>query len=153
VSRGGFRVRSADWSADGAALRHVRRAVFIEEQGVPEELEWDQADAACRHALAVDDSGAPVGVGRLLPDGHVGRLAVLASWRGRGVGAALFGHLLAVAAERGHRRVVLNAQVAAVGFYERHGFVASGEQFLEAGIAHLVMQRDLDPGEATSGVA
>ena len=88
-------------------------------------------------------TGAPIGCGRLLPDGHVGRMAVRAPWRGRGVGAALLVHLVALGAARGDARAILNAQVQAVPFYARHGFVVVGEPFDEAGIPHVVMERAL----------
>jgi predicted GNAT family N-acyltransferase len=140
-----FVVRLADWARDGAALRAVRHAVFVVEQGIPEALEWDASDPACLHVLAEDAGGQPIGCGRLLPDAHVGRMAVVAPWRGRGVGAALLARLVDLARERGHARAVLNAQTTAVGFYRRHGFAVSGDTFLEAGIAHVVMERVLTP--------
>jgi len=136
-----FTVRDAGWEADGEALRQVRRAVFIVEQQIPEDEEWDAADAVSLHALAADAAGNPIATGRLLDDGHIGRIAVLEAWRGRGVGAAIFEHLLAAAARRGHRELLLNAQTHAIGFYERYGFVACGEPYLEAGIVHRPMRR------------
>ena len=87
--------------------------------------------------------GTPIGCGRLLPDGHVGRMAVLASWRGRGVGAALLTRLVAAAQARGDARVVLNAQVQAMPFYARFGFAPVGAPFVEAGIPHQAMARAL----------
>ena len=112
-------MRVADWTRDAAALRDVRYEVFVVEQHVPEALEWDDIDAQCVHALAVDASGHVIGCGRLLPDGHIGRMAVRAPWRGRGVGAALLDLLVALARQRGHARVVLNAQTQAMPFYAR----------------------------------
>jgi predicted GNAT family N-acyltransferase len=143
VSTPPFVVRVTDWHADTPALRHVRRTVFIDEQRVPENLEWDEIDARCVHALAEDARGAAIGCGRLLPDGHIGRVAVLAAWRGRGVGDALLSRLVDLARERGHARAILNAQVQAMPFYARHGFAAEGAPFDEAGIAHQVMTRAL----------
>lgn len=140
----GFRVRLADWAQDVDALRRIRHQVFVVEQQVPADLEWDGIDGDCRHALAEDAAGRPIGCGRLLADGHVGRMAVLANWRGRGVGAALLGLLVEEARRAGQRRVVLNAQTRALGFYARHGFVPFGEEFIEAGIAHRAMERRLD---------
>ena len=140
---GGFRVRLADWSQDEPALRHVRRTVFIVEQSVPEELEWDGIDADCCHAIAEDDTGQAIGCARLLPDGHIGRVAVVAAWRGRGIGNALLDRMLALARELGHVRVVVNAQTQVLAFYERHGFIAFGPEFEEAGIAHRAMRREL----------
>ena len=134
-------MRITDWATDSTALRAVRRAVFIVEQGVPEELEWDDSDPRSVHALAVDSRARAIGCGRLLPDGHIGRMAVLADWRGRGVGAALLLRLVDLAREAGHRRAVLNAQVSAMPFYARYGFTATGEAFEEAGILHRIMDR------------
>jgi predicted GNAT family N-acyltransferase len=138
-----FTVRSADWSCDQPKLKEIRFDVFCVEQRVPEALEWDGIDGDCLHAIAEDRDGRAIGCGRLLPDGHVGRMAVLAAWRGRGVGSALLDHLVALARSRGDARVMLNAQTHALPFYERHGFVAVGEPFDEAGIPHRAMERAL----------
>lgn len=140
---GRFRVRLADWARDEAALTYIRRTVFIVEQNVPEEVEWDGIDADCRHAIAEDDAGQAIGCARLLPDGHIGRVAVVAAWRGRGLGDALLECMIALAGKLGHKRVVVNAQTRALTFYEGHGFVAFGAEFEEAGIAHRAMQRSL----------
>jgi predicted GNAT family N-acyltransferase len=137
------RVRLADWARDRDALRRIRHEVFVVEQQVPAELEWDGIDADCRHALAEDAAGRPIGCGRLLPDGHIGRMAVLRDSRGQGVGAALLARLVAEARAAGHASVVLNAQTQALAFYARQGFVAFGDEFFEAGIAHRAMRRDL----------
>ncbi len=137
-----LRVRAADWDVDRAALRAVREQVFVREQGVPIELEWDEFDPLCQHVVA-EAAGQAIGAGRLLPDGHIGRMAVLEPWRGQGVGSALLKSLLQVARDRGIRRVRLNAQSRAVAFYARHGFVAEGEEFIEAGIPHRSMWRDV----------
>jgi predicted GNAT family N-acyltransferase len=136
-----FRVRIADWTRDHGALCAVREAVFVHEQNVPLALEWDAIDGECLHVLAEDLRGNPIGTGRLLPDGHIGRMAVLKAWRGRGVGSALLTMLLALAAARGLREVLLNAQTHAVEFYRKHGFAAEGEPFLDAGIPHRRMRR------------
>lgn len=138
-----FLVRRADWDRDREHLRRIREAVFVREQQVPLELEWDSLDEVCLHVLAVDCGGVPIGTGRLLPDGHIGRMAVLASWRRRGVGAALLRELTRMAIEQGFVEVILNAQVHATGFYSRHGFVVEGGQFLDAGIVHVRMRRAL----------
>lgn len=132
-------MRLANWRDDAAALQSIRRRVFIEEQAVPEALEWDEHDAGCVHALALAPDGTPVGTGRLLADGHVGRMAVLASWRGQGVGSALLGCLVEAARARGTTSIRLNAQVRAIPFYERHGFRATGPVFDDAGIPHRLM--------------
>lgn len=137
----GFRVRAAAWPGEAELLRAVRTAVFVVEQQVPEELEWDGIDDVCLHAIAADDGAAPIGCARLLPDGHIGRMAVLAPWRGRGVGAALLDHLVVRARLRGDTRVLLNAQTHAMAFYARFGFAAFGDEFEEAGIPHRAMER------------
>lgn len=124
------------------ALEALRREVFIVEQRVPEEMEWDADDATSVHALALLD-GHPVGCGRLLSDGHIGRMAVRARHRSRGVGRALLQALLAEARRRGMREVVLHAQTHALRFYEAQGFVAEGPEFDEAGIPHRRMSQAL----------
>ena len=135
-------VRTAEWSVDRSALRAVREQVFVREQAVPIELEWDEFDPLCQHVVA-EAAGRAIGTGRLLPDGHIGRMAVLEAWRGQGVGSALLEALMEIARNRGIRRVRLNAQSRALAFYQRHGFVAEGEEFIEAGIAHRSMWRDV----------
>src|SRR5262245_5146930 len=92
-----YTVRLVEWVDAQAALRAVRHAVFVVEQRVPESLEWDDMDARSTHALAIDTKGAPIGCGRLLPDGYIGRMAVLAPWRNRGVGGALLVALVELA--------------------------------------------------------
>jgi predicted GNAT family N-acyltransferase len=140
-----FTVTLVDWR-DAAArerLVRVRTEVFVREQSVPRELELDGRDAECAHVLAGDAAGAPIGAGRLLPDGQIGRMAVLAAWRGAGVGAALLAALVAEARRRGHREAHLHAQRHARGFYERHGFRVEGAEYEEAGIPHVDMRRSL----------
>jgi predicted GNAT family N-acyltransferase len=143
TARARFTVRTCGWNDGQEALRAVRHAVFVVEQGVPESLEWDALDEASLHALAVDERNDAVGCARLLPDGHVGRVAVLMPWRHRGVGSMLLQTLVACARERGDARVLLNAQVSAMPFYARHGFVACGDVFDEAGIPHRAMALSL----------
>ena len=145
-----FRVRHADWVRDQAALRAIRREVFVVEQNVSEDEEWDDRDAVSRHVLASANNGEPIGTGRLLPGGYIGRMAVLKSWRGRGVGSALLSELLALARERGHAEVRLHAQTHALEFYRKHGFTPLGDEFMEAGIPHYEMRTLLKP---TSGSA
>lgn len=137
-----FSVRITNWNDDQAALRSVREQVFVREQGVPIEMEWDASDPLCQHVVA-EASGYAIGTGRLLQHGHIGRMAVLAPWRGRGVGSALLDALLQLARGQGIRRVRLNAQTRAVPFYRHHGFAVEGEEFFEAGIPHCHMGRDI----------
>ena len=133
-------VLEVPWATHADALMRVRRAVFIAEQGVSEREELDGEDASSQHFLATDGQGRPIGTARLMPSGQVGRMAVLPAWRRRQVGASLLG-LAMEAAKRQGLAVFLHAQVSAQGFYERNGFVASGEVFLEADIEHLRMTR------------
>ena len=136
-----FGIDAGSWDELGAEARAVREAVFVVEQKVPREIELDAHDAGSRHVLARDSGGTPIGTGRLLPDGHLGRMAVLPGWRGKGVGRGLLERLLEEAAGRGIGRLVLNSQAQAVGFYRRFGFVEEGPEFIEAGIPHRTMAR------------
>jgi predicted GNAT family N-acyltransferase len=120
----------------------IRFAVFVEEQGVPRDIELDDMDPACLHAVAFCGEKS-VGTGRLLPDGHIGRMAVLKAWRGRGIGGLLLDALIESARRRGDREVALSAQVHAVPFYRAHGFAEEGSEYLEAGIRHQAMRRSL----------
>ncbi|WP_317202975.1 GNAT family N-acetyltransferase [Janthinobacterium sp.] len=137
-------IRLGDWSALRADAQLIRFEVFVDEQKVPAEIELDDMDAVSLHAVAYDANGMPIGTGRLLPDGHIGRMAVRKSARGSGTGGALLLALMAQARARGLRRVMLNAQTAAAPFYQRHGFAIEGEEFFEAGIAHVEMSLGLD---------
>jgi predicted GNAT family N-acyltransferase len=138
-----FRIRIADWEREHEAMRAVRSEVFILEQHIPPEEEWDELDPLCVHLLAVDSESTPVGTGRLTPDGQIGRMSVLRPSRHQGIGTALLERLLDSARERGLRECRLNAQDHAIGFYSRHGFAAYGEGFLEGGIPHRRMRRSL----------
>jgi predicted GNAT family N-acyltransferase len=139
-----FRIRVVTWDAERARLEQLRREVFVAEQSVPEELEWDGRDSGCRHALALDVQSAAIACGRLLPEGDIGRLVVRRAWRGRGVGSAILLRLIEVARYAGFERVALNARSDTTGFYARFGFVACGTEFTEAGIVHQRMQRSTD---------
>ena len=134
-----IRIEVADWEKDAQILRSIREAVFVAEQRVPMELEWDGLDPDCTHVIAYVEGDLPVATGRLLDDGHIGRLAVLRPWRGRGIGSQVLHTLMAIAESKGIGTCALNAQTHAVVFYERHGFVAEGEEFDDAGIAHRHM--------------
>ena len=135
-------VRPADWHVDREILRTLRGEVFIREQSVPADMEWDEFDAQSRHVVAIAD-GVPIGTGRLLPDGQIGRMAVLRQWRGQGAGSALLTCLMDIARTLGVHRVQLNAQVQALPFYLNHGFQVEGEEFEDAGIPHCRMWRSL----------
>ncbi|MDP2824933.1 MAG: GNAT family N-acetyltransferase [Sulfuritalea sp.] len=103
----------------------------------------DEHDASCRHVIARDADGGAIGTGRLLADGYIGRMAVLADWRGKGVGRALLERLLEEAVLQEMRHLALHAQTQAAGFYRRFGFVEEGPEFMEAGIPHRIMVRSL----------
>lgn len=125
------------------AAEIIRREVFIVEQKVPVELEWDEMDAVSLHAIATDELGRAVGTGRLLPDGHIGRMAVRRGNRKGGAGGAILTALIQEAKARGHKVVMLNAQTHVQDFYARFGFVPEGEEFMDAGIPHIRMRHFL----------
>lgn len=129
-----------DWGQLGERAGALRHEVFVVEQGVPVELELDEYDAIAVHALALE-GGTVAGTGRLLPDAHIGRMAVRAAHRGRGVGAMLLTALVEAARRRGDPSVALAAQWHARGFYRAHGFQAEGEKFMDAGIEHISMRK------------
>ena len=135
-----LRIALLPWDEARAHAAPIRFEVFVEEQGVPREIELDRDDARSLHALAFEQEKA-VATARLLPDGHIGRMAVLRPWRGQGIGGAMLQRLMAAARARGDREVVLAAQVQAVPFYKAHGFVETGAEYLEAGIPHQDMRR------------
>ena len=137
------RVEITDWARAEAQVMPVRIAVFVVEQGVPEDIERDDFDAVSRHAIARDEAGTVVATGRLLPDGHIGRMAVAAPLRAKGVGGAVLEALVAEAVRTGLAEVALNAQLHALAFYRRHGFAEYGDVFMEAGIPHRAMRRTL----------
>lgn len=130
------------WGADRPLLQEVRRKVFVVEQQVPEEEEWDEDDLVAVHVLATRNR-EPVGTGRLTPAGKIGRMAVLSEVRSRGVGRRILDLLVREASHRGMIQLQLNAQVQAIPFYEKAGFTAEGSVFLEAGIPHRRMHRTL----------
>ncbi|MZD04094.1 GNAT family N-acetyltransferase [Streptomyces sp. SID5785] len=151
-----YTLRVAQTAADREACFAVRRGVFVAEQGVPEDLEYDRYDADAVHVLAVRADGTALGTGRLLTGeaaavknggardvGALGRLAVTQEARGLGVGAALVGAIEDAARERGLTAVDLHAQTHALGFYERLGYEVYGPEFPDAGIPHRAMRKPL----------
>jgi predicted GNAT family N-acyltransferase len=135
-------LRVGDWPTLGEHAGQVRKAVFVVEQGIPIELEWDEWDERSLHAVLYRE-GVPVATGRLLPDAHIGRMAVLPAFRRLGLGARILERLVAVAAARGDAAIVLSAQSHVCGFYAAYGFVAEGDEYLDVGIPHLTMRRSL----------
>ena len=138
-----FRIALMGWEQACAEARAIRLAVFVEEQRVPVEIEWDEHDETSLHALAYSAAGKTIATGRLLPDGHIGRMAVLRDWRGKGVGGAVLERLIEAARARGDKEIELFAQTHAIPFYSRYGFAESGPVFEEAGIPHQAMRRML----------
>ena len=146
--RADFRIEPADYTVDFADLRAVREPVFVVEQQVPIEEEWDELDPQCRHVLARDTSDRPIGTGRLTPERKIGRMAVVADWRGKGVGGAILEALMDEARALGWPEVTLNAQTHAIPFYASYGFEAFGDEFMEAGIPHRKMRKALAAPDA-----
>lgn len=141
-------VELGDWDALRPAAAAIRYAVFVDEQRVPPESEIDDWDPQCVHAIARDAAGRPLGTGRLLPDGHIGRMAVLREARGSGVGSALLAALMREAQRRGHAAAVLSAQTHAVAFYRRHGYAVVSGEYLDCGIPHVDMRCELPAAPA-----
>ncbi|MFN0162807.1 MAG: GNAT family N-acetyltransferase [Burkholderiales bacterium] len=144
----GFRLAEGDWLQLEAGARVVRQAVFVVEQGIAPSLEWDLIDARSIHVLISDIDAGPCATGRLFDDteprvARIGRLAVLAHLRGLGLGDAVLARLVDLAVAQGSAQAVLHAQTQAAGFYLRRGFVASGDEFIEDGIAHVRMIKQL----------
>jgi len=138
-----IRIELMSWDEARTKASPIRFTVFVEEQRVPLEIEWDDQDEKSVHALAYSPAGQVVATGRLLPDGHIGRMAVLKDWRGKGVGGAILERLIAAARARGDTEIELFAQTHALEFYRRYGFAESGAIFEEAGIPHQAMRRVL----------
>ncbi|RTL46956.1 MAG: YbgC/FadM family acyl-CoA thioesterase [Burkholderiales bacterium] len=135
------------WRDLGEAATLIRRQVFVEEQHIPADMEWDSADATCLHALARNHFGVPLATGRLLEHvpgvAKIGRMAVLRTMRGTQIGRQVLDALMAEARRQGYREVLLHAQLSAENFYLRAGFQRRGEPFEEAGIGHVEMVRAL----------
>ena len=135
-------VRGADWNRDREAIQQIRKSVFVEEQGVPEEIEVDGRDGSCTHVLALKGV-RPVGTARMQRDGHIGRVSVLKEYRGKGIGRKLLEAMIEQAGCRGLEEVYLNSQVQAASFYEKTDFQKTGTVFLEANMPHIKMTRVL----------
>lgn len=145
----GLFVRLADWQTDRAAIRDIRNRVFVEEQKVPLELEWDEHEESAQHFLVYSHNKA-IGTGRLTGGGKIGRMAILKEARGLGAGLELLLRICKFARVSGQKNVYLNAQTRAVPFYEKAGFTPVGDEFMEADIPHIRMEASLSeelPGE------
>ena len=134
-------IRIADWhdKEDQQALLNIRRKVFIEEQGVPEELEWDEEDHTAKHFLYFK-SEKPIACGRILKNGHIGRMAVLKAYRKQNIGSSLLQYIIQDAKKNKVSHLSLHAQLSALDFYQKHGFQAYDDIFMEAGIEHQSMK-------------
>ena len=137
-----YTLKLTRWDKDQENLSKVRRSVFIEEQQVPEELEWDDDDKNCVHVL-VTDNNTPVATGRIKMDGHIGRMAVLKDYRNKGVGSDILKALIDFSKTLKMKSIYLHAQITAIPFYEKHGFKISSEEFMDADIPHKSMTLDL----------
>lgn len=134
-----FTVHLVTWHDGEPLLRTIREKVFIQEQLVPAELEWDGLDEKCEHVLALASNGNAIGCGRITPDGHIGRIAVLPEWRRQQVGSSILELLVDYARGKHLPQVELNAQVQAIPLYKNAGFHVEGEEFLDANIPHRKM--------------
>jgi predicted GNAT family N-acyltransferase len=137
------RVELMSWEEAQPVAGPLRFAIFVGEQNVPSGIELDDMDAKCLHAVAYDVDDKAIGTGRLLPDGHIGRMAVVKEWRRRGIGAEIMAALMDEARRQGHAQVAISAQLQAAEFYRELGFVAEGKVYPEAGILHQKMVRKL----------
>lgn len=148
-----FTVSLVSWHDGEPLLRAIRESVFMREQHVPAELEWDGLDDSCRHALALSMKGDAIGCGRIIPPpnkttpAHIGRLAVVPEWRGKRVGTAVLEALLDYARAMKYPQVIVHAQTQAMAFYRRFGFEPEGDEFMDAGIPHVLMRLALDDAE------
>jgi predicted GNAT family N-acyltransferase len=152
MSKWDYTIRQASWPEDRELLRQVREQVFVEEQGIPQEMEWDDDDVMAYHLIALDAEQRAIGTVRLLGSGQIGRMAVLPEWRKRGVGADLLKRLLERAETTGMQHIFLHAQEGTEEFYAKAGFSPLGDPFYEVDIPHrkMVMAHDLDTAEKTA---
>lgn len=145
-----FYLEPANYAVDFEELRYVRNRVFVEEQQIPSDVEFDELDRQCHHFIVRDVQCRPVGTGRLSPEGNIGRMAVLQEWRGQRVGESLLLALIEKARKLALTQVTANAQLTALGFYEKFGFSREGETFMEAGIPHQAVRLALEPLEQSA---
>jgi predicted GNAT family N-acyltransferase len=158
MSNRSYTIRQAHWPQERAMLSLIRESVFIEEQGVPPEMEWDDEDMVAYHLLAIDQHQQPIATARLLGTGQIGRMAVLPEWRNRGIGTALLQEVIQQANRNGMQQLFLHAQIQAEPFYKRSGFTPTGEIFYEANIAHrkmflsIILKKSVDRSILITGI-
>lgn len=145
-----YYIEPANYQVDFEDVRYVRMAVFVFEQQIPAEEEFDDLDSRCHHVIARDQGGQAIGTGRISAEGQIGRMAVLKEWRGQGVGHSILRVLLETAQNLGLSAVKANAQQTALGFYRKFGFEVTGEEFMEAGIPHRPMQLTMQAREQST---
>ncbi len=138
-----YTVRLASWPEDEVAIRQVREEVFVVEQKFSVDEEWDGLDPDCAHAIALSAKNVPVGTARLTRNGQIGRMAVIKSFRSKGVGAKMLELLLTESQKMGLDACYLHSQIHALAFYTRFGFKAYGEEFMDAGMPHQSMKLEL----------
>jgi predicted GNAT family N-acyltransferase len=138
-----FTVSLVSWHDGEPLLKSIREEVFIREQAIPPELEWDGLDESCRHALALSHQGNAIGCGRMSAGGHIGRISVLPQWRKQKVGTAIMEALLDYARAHDYKQVDVDAQTHAVPFYRSFGFAEQGKEFIDAGLPHIKMTMKL----------
>ncbi len=143
--RSKYSVAMVSWQQAEFALTTIRRQVFIEEQMVPDALEWDGQDAVATHFLAVDGMEHAIACARLLSDGSLGRMAVLPAWRRQGVGRTLLAAAIDECRRQGFSQLKISAQVHATEFYRQAGFIVHGDVYRDAGILHHDMRLELAP--------
>ncbi len=135
-----IKITHVQWHDAEKLLRVVRTVVFIDEQQIPNNLEWDDLDATAQHLLVTNDAHEPIACARLLQNGSVGRMAVLKAWRGLGVGSMMLKEAIEMHQQQGIQMITLSAQVHAIPFYEKAGFEVIGQPYLDADIQHVDMR-------------
>lgn len=134
-----IQILQVDWEQAKKVLSAIRTEVFIVEQRVPPQLEWDGLDQSAKHLLALDGDGEPIGCARIIAPGSIGRMAVIANRRGQGIGRTLLNAAITLCKQHGWTKIVLSAQTYAIPFYEKSGFTIISEEYMDAGIPHRDM--------------
>jgi len=134
---------TTSWKQSRQELKQIRTSVFIEEQHVPTELEWDEFDEQSIHFLALLNNN-PIATARLKPDGQIGRMAIIKNYRNKGIGTELLKTVLLQAKNYDYNMVYVHAQKQAVNFYKQFNFIHNGTEFMDAGIKHIAMYKLLN---------